>query len=179
MSNALRDQLLKAGLVNDKQVKKAVKEKRKETQQAPNNAVAASKQQAQQALAEKAEKDRALNQQRQEEAQKKALMAQIKQLIEQNKLAQEAGEQAYNFADGDKIKRLYLADSLREKITKGQIAVVKLEGRYDLVPAAIAEKIAQRDAGCVIVHHPATQTVEPSKTDDPYAEYQIPDDLMW
>ncbi len=40
----------------------------------------------------------------------------------------------------------------------------------------IGEKIAQRDASIVVQIKKKVQEVE---EDDPYADYKIPDDLMW
>ena len=57
------------------------------------------------------------------------------------------------------------------------IAISKLGEEYELVPANIAEKIAQRDASVILVHNqPGADQVD---EDDPYADYPIPDDLMW
>ena len=89
----LRDQLLKSGLVNEKQVKKAQREKHKE-QRAPHGKPVASEQQQslQQRQAEKQERDRQLNQQRREESERRALAAQARQLIEAHRLARIEGE---------------------------------------------------------------------------------------
>ena len=90
---------------------------------------------------------------------------------------------SYQFVDGKKIKKLYVNNKLQDQLTKGQIAIVKLsvgsEGdRYELVPANVAAKIKQRDESRVLVLHDkaASSAVE---EDDPYADYPIPDDLMW
>lgn len=181
----LKDQLLKAGLVNEKQVKKAQQEKRKETLQktAPQKTAEAEEEQRrrQLALAEKAEKDRLLNLQRKEEAERKALIAQVRQMIEAHRQPKEGGDIAYNFADAGVIKKLYVSDPVRGRIAKGQLAIVKLDQNYELVPGEIAEKIRQRDAASVIVHNapqPTTDTAT-AENDDPYAAYQVPDDLMW
>jgi uncharacterized protein YaiL (DUF2058 family) len=179
----LRDQLLKAGLVNEKQVKKAQQEKRKENRQQGQgkaNAAAEEKQRLQQAMAaEKAERDRQLNLQRKQEAEKKAVAAQIKQLIETNRQPKEEGDTPFNFADGSTVKRLYLSDRVRERIVRGQLAIVRLEGRYELVPPEIADKIRQRDAGAVVLQNEPPRNQAQDQGDDPYAAYQVPDDLMW
>lgn len=177
----LKDQLLKAGLVNEKQLKKAQQEQRKETKQKPapqKNAESAEKQQARQAaLAEKAERDRQLNLQRKEEAEKRAAAAQARQLIEAHRVEPGHGETPYNFADGNTVKRLYLSDKTRSQVIRGQLAIAKLDGRYELVPAEIADKIRQRDASFVVLHNaPQASTTD---SDDPYSAYQVPDDLMW
>jgi uncharacterized protein YaiL (DUF2058 family) len=184
MGNALRDQLLKAGLVNEKQAKKAVKEKQKETQrqQGQGKPATAAEEAARtrQAQAEKVERDRLLNQQRQEQAQKKALTAQIRQLVEQHRLPKEEGESPYNFVDGGKVKRLYLSDSIRRRLAQGQLAIIRLDQGYELVPLETAEKIKARDADFVVVLNDApTPAPEKTATEDPYAKFQIPDDLIW
>ncbi len=179
----LKDQLLKAGLVNEKQVKKAQQEKRKETQQktAPQKNAEAEeeKRRKQQAVAEKAEKDRLLNLQRKEEADKKALSAQIRHLIEAHRLPKGDGETPYNFADGSLVKKLYVSDQTRGRIIRGALAIVRLDQQYELVPAEIADKIRQRDASSIIVQNSPQQSDTQEAGDDPYAAYQIPDDLMW
>lgn len=185
MGNALRDQLLKAGLVNEKQVKKAVKEKQKDIQrqqgQGKGNAQEEERQRAQRAQAEKAERDRLLNLQRQQEAEKKAIAAQIRQLVEQNRQPKEDGDTPYNFVDGGKVKRLYVSEKLRQRIGSGQLAIVRFDKGYELVPPDVAEKIQARDASHVVVlnePHPKA-AAETAPEDDPYAKYQVPDDLMW
>ena len=184
MGNALRDQLLKAGLVNEKQLKQAVKEKQKDLQrqqgQGKGNAQEEEKRRAQQAQAEKAERDRLLNLQRQEQAGKKAAAAQIRQLVEQNRQPKEDGDTPYNFVDGGKVKRLFLSEKLRQRIGSGQLIIVRLDKGYELVQPDVAEKIQARDPDGIVLWNdakqkPATET----GSSDPYAQFQVPDDLMW
>ncbi len=175
---SLQEQLLKAGLADEKKAKQINKEKRK-TKKANKGKVLVdeAKLAAQQALAEKAERDREINRQRQAEAEKKAIAAQIVQLVEMNLIDRGQGEIAYQFTDGKKIKKLYVTGKLQEQLVKGLIAIVKLRDGYELVPAAVADKIKQRDESVVLVH--IDKSAETVDEDDPYADYQIPDDLMW
>jgi len=180
MSNSLFDQLKNAGLVDDKKAKKVKKEKyQKQKQQTKHKgpAVDEAKLKAQQAQAEKAERDRLLNQQRQEEAERKAIAAQVIQLIETNRISERDGEVAYNFTHANKIKHIYVTEELHKQLSKGRLAIVTLGDDYELVPTPVAEKIKQRDAQCVVMCDPPS-AAEPNE-DDPYADYQIPDDLMW
>ncbi|MFM8330472.1 MAG: DUF2058 domain-containing protein [Candidatus Methylumidiphilus sp.] len=184
MGNALRDQLLKAGLVNEKQAKKAAKEQQKDAQrqqgQGKPNVAEEEKQRIRLAQAEKAERDRLLNQQRQEQALIKAAAAQVRQLVEQNRITKEGGETPYNFIDGGKVKRLYLSDKLRQRVVNGQVAIIRLDKDYELVAAEVAEKIQSRDAASVVVFNaPKPAPAQDSAADDPYAKFQIPDDLLW
>ena len=54
--------------------------------------------------------------------------------------------------------------------------IVVQNGVVELVPRVIADKIAERDAS-LVVRVKKTETVV--EEDDPYAAFQIPDDLMW
>ncbi|WP_269617521.1 DUF2058 domain-containing protein [Zhongshania sp. BJYM1] len=178
---SLQEQLLKAGMVDKKKAKQISQEKRKQAKVAKGTGaviVDEGKEAAKRALAEKAERDREMNRLRQAEADKKAIHAQIIQLITLNKIDRRDGEVAYQFTDGKKIKKLYVDALLQTQLIKGVIALVKLKEGYELVPAAIADKIKQRDETVVLVHNtkPVNDAVE---EDDPYAAYQIPNDLMW
>jgi uncharacterized protein YaiL (DUF2058 family) len=173
---SLKDQLLQAGLVSKKQVQQAKKQKHQQKKKGQTTEDDQARQRAEQARADKAERDRELNRQRQQAADEKAIIAQIKQLIDTNEIRCDDGEQAYNFTDGSKIKRLYLNDTLIDQLSRGRLAIVKQGEHYKLVPAKIAERIAQRDAAIVLVCHTDQQQAD---EDDPYADYPIPDDLMW
>ena len=113
---------------------------------------------------------------RQQEEQKE-LAAQIKQLIELNRLPRDAEGLAYNFTDNNKVKRLYVSEAMRDQIAEGRLAIVKLGQQYEVVPAEVARKIQSRDAASVIVFNEQNKTAD--VVDDAYAEYQVPDDLIW
>lgn len=178
---SLQEQLLKSGLVSSAQAKSVKSDKRKQTQQQRKNKIEVvdeAKALAQKAQAEKVERDRELNQSHRQQEEQKQLAAQIKQIIELHRLPRDAEGLAYNFTDNNKVKRLYVSEAMRDQIAQGRAAIVKLEQQYEVVPAEIAKKIQSRDAASVIVFND-----EPNKaadtSDDPYAEYQIPDDLIW
>ncbi len=177
MSLSLQEQLLKAKLVSEKQVKETQKQQRKKKKQAKGQKeVDELKLSAQQALLEKAEKAKLLNQQKNAAAEKKALQAQIKQLIELNKINCHDGELAYQFVDDKNIKKILVNEPLQTQLTKGIIAIAKNGNTYAMVPKVIAEKISQRDSSVVIVQNTSDQHED---DDDPYADYKIPDDLTW
>ena len=100
--------------------------------------------------------------------------------MEQNRQPKGDGDTPYNFIDQGKVKRLYVSDQVRSRIANGQLAIVRLEKQYELVPAETAEKIQARIADSVVVFNEPKrrETAEPS-LDDPYAGFQIPDYLMW
>ncbi len=176
---SLQDQLLQAGIVDQKKAKKIKQEKRKQAKQLPKGAAPAneSKAQAKKALTDKAERDRQRSKLQQAEADRKAIHAQVVQLIKVNTIRREGGETAYQFTDEKKIKKIYLSNVLHSELSRGQLAIAKLDGAYTLVPRQIAEKIQQREDRVIIVLN--SNEKSEIDADDPYADYQIPDDLMW
>lgn len=178
---SLQDQLLKSGLVSSAQAKSAKSDKRKQTQQQRKNNVTVAdeaKELVQKVQAEKAERDRELNQLIKQQEQQKHLIAQVKQLIEPNRQPKDDDGLAYHFNDNNKIKTLYVSENMREQIIRGRLAIVKLGASYEVVSSEVAEKISLRDAASVIVHNGLCVSAVDNK-DDPYADYQIPDDLVW
>ena len=176
MVNSLQAQLLKAGLVDEKKLKQAQRAKKKAAKNEPDKvhdtAAAVEK-----ARAEKAERDRQLNEQRKLESARKESEAQVKQIIEQAKIDRSGGETPYQFASKNKIKKIHVTPRLQQQLVSGVIAIVRFGEGYELVPASVADKIRQRDENTVVLHN-TRSAVEPAE-DDPYAEFQIPDDLMW
>ena len=179
MRDRLKDQMLKAGLIDEKALKKAKKAQ-------PQQKVAKSQRHIEtdenklltkQALADKAERDRALSQQQKATNAQREIAAQIRQMIEQNKQNRGGGDIPYNFTDGKIIKKLFVTKVHSDQLSRGQLAIVKLDDKYELIPARAAKKISERDVSCVILCNTAQATVVAE--DDPYADYKIPDDLTW
>ncbi|MDH5612723.1 MAG: DUF2058 domain-containing protein [Gammaproteobacteria bacterium] len=181
MSNPFQDQFLKAGLVSKQQVQKAQQDKQKTKKQQHNNKkikiVDESKIKAQQAAEEKAKRDRELNQKKQEQVRQKAISAEIDQLITSNRIERDDScEIAYNFEHQKKIKRIYVNEDMQKQIVQGKLGIARITGQYELIPKVIAEKIQQRNEKRVILFDPEQQVIDEN---DPYADHQIPDDLMW
>ncbi len=183
MANLFQEQMLKAGLVDSKQVNKAKQEKRKQNKQKRSTRggkpeKTQQQQQIQQQQAEKRQRDQQLNEQRKRDAFQKSLAAQVRQLIDNNKVTLDENGVAYNFTDANKIKTLYMSESTRTNLTNGQLKVVRDNTNYAVVATEIAERIAERDADAIV---PLNVEVENDKLveDDPYADYQVPDDLIW
>lgn len=178
MGNSLQEQLLKAGLVDEQKLKQARTTKRKKSKSAPRAKATPdpAREQALKAQAEKARRDRELNRQRQEEAQRKALDNELRELIHAHRLSRDGGEIAFNFTDGAALKRLYLHPDQQRQVVAGALAIVRQDTFYELIPAAIAERVAARQSDRVIVFN---QSAQESPEDDDYAEFKVPDDLMW
>ena len=177
---SLQEQLQRSGLVSAAQAKNVKFDKRKQTQQQRKNkaeVVDEVKELAQKTQAEKIERDRELNQIRRRQEEQKQLAAQIKQIVDTTKLPRDEEGLAYHFTDNGKIKRLHVSETMRDQIAGGRMAIVKSGQHYEVVPSDAAKKIQSRDATAVIVFNEKNESVEAA--DDPYAGYQIPDDLIW
>ncbi|RUO19133.1 DUF2058 domain-containing protein [Aliidiomarina haloalkalitolerans] len=180
MKNALQEQLLKAGLADAKKLKTLNKEKHQQKKSAgkKHKIVNEATLLAEQKRLEKVARDQELNRQRQAELQEKAIAAQVRQLIDVNRIDHK-GDITFNFADGKLVKRLHVKQKIHNELTHGQIAIVRDGEGYALIPAQVAEKIQQRiPAAIVLLNNPDAQDEAPDN-DDPYADYKIPDDLMW
>ena len=184
MAKSLQEQMLEMGLINQKKAKKNAKEmkktahaKRTGNDEGIEDTAAA----AEATRKEKAARDKELNRQREEAAKQKAIVAQVKQLIKTNAIDCD-GEIKYNFVHDKKVKQMYVNQAVWDRLSRGQLAiilleVVKEEAVYKVVPVQVADKVKQRDPEHYIMIADASGDV--MEEDDPYAAYQIPDDLMW
>ena len=177
--SSLQQQLLKSGAIDKKKAKSIEQEKRKQKKKMPKGQA-----QPNEAIEEvtanrekKVARDRELSRQLNEKAERKAIAAQIKQLVEVNRIDRNNGEISYQFTDGNKITKIYVTALLQTQLSNGLIAIIKLGDLYELVPSPVAEKIAQRDENIIILQNQASKNS--GDEDDSYADYQIPEDLMW
>ena len=180
MAGSLQDQLLKAGLVNKKKAKQADREKQKVAKQKRQgeDVVDEGKALAESARLAKLAKDKSLNEEQKAKAEAKAINAQIKQLIEGHCLNLDGAEIDYNFTDGKRVKKILVTELIQHQLSRGMLAIAKLGSAYYVLPSVIADKIRQRNDQ-YIASQVDTSTLEAADEDDPYADYQIPDDLMW
>ncbi|MEC5215695.1 uncharacterized protein YaiL (DUF2058 family) [Actimicrobium sp. GrIS 1.19] len=176
---SLQEQFLKAGLVDKNKVKVAHQDKSKQ-QKAERRSGTQSVDEARVAALDtqrkNAERAREMNAQRDAAATQKAVLAQIAQMVQKNRQSKGAGELAYNFTHANKIERMYVSAAVQGHLIAGRLVIVCQGGVTELVPRIIADKIAERDASMVVRTSKAVAEVD---ADDPYAAFQIPDDLIW
>lgn len=176
---SLQDQFLKAGLIDKKKVNKANQEKsqqKKIERRTGTQTVDEIRLAALETQRKNAERARELNAQRDAAALQKAIMAQIVQMVQQSRQSKGKGDIAYNFTHDNKIKRVYVSATVQADLIAGRLVIVCQGENTELVPRVIADKIAERDATMVVR---VKKTGNEIDADDPYAAYQIPDDLMW
>ena len=190
---------------NIQTAKKKAKKKSQETNTELKNEAA---ELAEKARLEEQQKSQALNEKQKQEAQQKEVQAQIRQMIKMNaikkldKKAAEDSELTYNFTDNNKIKTMLVSAENHTLISRGIIAIAKIaktvnaasvennqeQADYFLIPAEAARKISERDNESIILlndyesKNKANDRKDNADTideDDPYADFEVPDDLMW
>lgn len=174
----LQEQMLKAGLVTSKKMAKVQRTAKKSRVQA---------REAREAVEEnkkaQLERDKQLSEQQKQAALSKEYKAQVKQLIEMNRIVLAKGDIGFNFTDGNLIKKILVDKATQTQLINGRLAIARLvvenreECEYAIIPASVADKIAQRDAASIVLHSALSQ--EEQDEDDPYADFKVPDDLMW
>ena len=181
MSMSLREQLLAAGFGKKKAAEQAERKAQDQQRAAKERQQRVAREQQRVApspavQAEKAARAKALQQRRQEEADRKERWTQIKQLIEQHRLPKVESDEYFNFVSRGKVRRMAVDAPLRERISSGELVIVRCEGKHDVVPRDIGERIRGYDARAVIALQDSSNA--PS-ADDPYKDYVVPDDLKW
>jgi hypothetical protein len=174
----LQEQMLKAGLVSSKKLEKVQRTAKKSRVQA---------REAREAVEEnkkaQIERDKQLSEQQKLATLSKEYKAQVKQLIEMNRIVISKGDIGYNFTDNNLIKKIYVDKATQAQLINGRLAIARLvaengrDNEYAIIPASVADKIAQRDASSIVLNSELSK--EALEEDDPYADFIVPDDLMW
>jgi hypothetical protein len=181
MGNSLQDQLIGAGLIDRKKANKLKSEQSKKQRQKrksgkPDTVAKSASEQKNHATAAR---DKALNQRREQQRAKRAIAAQIRQLVEAHGVPEEKeAEIGFNFVVDGKVKKIYVSQQSKLAIGSGKLAIVRVDGRFRLLPSEHLEKLRQRDPGAILLHNAPRQQGS-SNEEQEYPEHQIPDDLMW
>ncbi|PWC11086.1 DUF2058 domain-containing protein [Brenneria roseae subsp. americana] len=174
----LQEQMLKAGLVTSKKMAKVQRTAKKSRVQAREARAAVEENKKAQL-----ERDKQLSEQQKQAALSKEYKAQVKQLIEMNRIDLSKGDIGFNFTDNNLIKKIVVDKLTQAQLISGRLAIARLvvgnsgESEYAIIPASVADKIAQRDADSIVLNSALSQ--EEQDEEDPYADFKVPDDLMW
>ncbi len=178
--NPLQEQLLKAGLVKKSKLAEVAREQNKARHGKGPAAPSEIQRDAERARAGKAERDRALEAERKAQARTAELRAQARQIVADRKVPR-SGEIEYRFTVDGAIRTVLVNDELKKKLVAGALVIARVDDRYELLPRVAADKVRERDAGMIVLDH-GQGTDAPTSTsedDDYYAQFKVPDDLMW
>ncbi len=180
--NPLQEQLLKAGLVKKSKVAQVAREQDKARHAKgpvdPNDI----QREAERVRLEKVERDRALEAERKAQGRINEMRAQARQIIQDKKVPR-TGDSEYRFTADGAIRTLLVDDDLRRKLSSGVLVIARLGDRYELLPRAAGDKVRERDPALVVLDHGQAAGSEPaaasSEDDAYYAQFKVPDDLVW
>ena len=180
--NPLQEQLLKAGLVKKSKVAEAAREQAKARHGKGPASPSQAQLDAERTRAEKAERDRALAAGRKAQAQIVELRAQARQIVQDRKVPR-TGQNEYRFTADGVIRTVLVDDDQRNKLSSGALVIVRLDDRYELLPRVAADKVRERDAGMIVLGHgrdgDSGVATDASEDDAYYAQFKVPDDLVW
>jgi len=158
--SSLSDQLLKAGLVTEDQVKKS-KEKPKRKIAPKKQLVKKSKVRDEQSDLAKfyQERSKVENKEKQEETQRKKEAARIKKemnkkintLISDNLQNDDTAEIRYNFVVGTTIKYIFVTEKQQQELVEGKLAITFLGGKRSLIPVETAKEILKINPDKIVV----------------------------
>jgi len=178
---SLQDQLLKSGLINKQKAKQVQTDKRRNAKKKKKKGTVEISA-AQLAINEQKEQQRQLDLERNKDIQTQLLAraehAKLIQMIAQHCEKNYQGEVDYHFTFANKVKRIAVNEKTQNGLINGALAICVLNDEFYLINKEAASKLRDIDDSVLVSLHEQVETLE-TETDDPYAEFAIPDDLMW
>ena len=187
MRGSLQDQLLQSGIATEDQLKKN-KPKPK-----PNGRSGANQRKVKTKVRNGAAKNYTATAKTAARGQKKAVEAtptlgkalrvEIKQLLKTNKLNDKEGEIPYNYVIAGQVKRFYINEKQQTELKSGNMVIVNWNTISYLISTEAEQSLRKLHPTIEVAS--VDNTPAPEKTDvkkettDPYADYEIPDDLSW
>jgi uncharacterized protein YaiL (DUF2058 family) len=178
---SLQDQLMKSGLINKQKAKQAQTEKRRKAKQKKKKgSVEITEAQREIDLQKERQKQQDLekNQAIQAALDERAAHGKLIQMIAQHCEKDYQGEIDYHFTYDNKVKRIAINDSTQQRLVNGSLAICVLNEEFYLINKEATEKLAEIDSSVLVALHEKVD-VDSIDEDDPYAEFAIPDDLIW
>jgi len=179
--NPLQEQLLKAGLVKKAKLDEVAREQHK-ARRAGSGEPSEAQRLAERARIEKVERDRALAAERNAQARAAELRAQARQIIADKKLPR-SGDSEYRLTVDGAIRSVLVDDEQRRQLASGALVIARHGDGFALLPRAASDRVKQRAADLIVLDHGAGADVgapaADSDDDAYYAQFKVPDDLVW
>lgn len=196
MSNSFADQLLKAGLVSEDDISKA--EAQKQQKAAKRKAQRAAKKhpaQKQKPVVPKgdgtvansaaskmlgttqdiADKQQKKKQQQVYVEQRRVMNIKINELLKDAAVEDPDGDIKFSYVYDAKVRHTYVSEAQQKKLASAEYALTVVKAKTKLIPATLIESLKAVDPERFV--HIVKE--EASDKDDPYAGFEVPDDLTW
>ena len=113
----------------------------------------------------------------------KALRTEIKQLLKTNKLNDKTGEIPYNYVIAGQVKRFYINEKQQTELKAGKMVIVNWNTISYLISTEAEQELRKLhptiEVASVASTEESAKSSEEKDANDPYADYEIPDDLSW
>jgi len=176
MAKTLQDQLIQAGLAEPDQARKPAGKRGKPARRGPKKRKAG-KDEARRAQSPRQTRDAAASPDAdaQEPVPRNAreATAWARRIVAGARLDRRKADIPFRYTLGQRVKEITVTREQQRQLAAGEAAIVNIEGRFDVVPRAAAERVARLDARAVVLLN------EPGADDAAEAEHPVPDDLMW
>ena len=178
---SLQDQLMKSGLINKQKAKQAQTEKRRKAKQKKKKgSLEISDVQLVINEQKKLQKQQDLEKNKETQAQldERSAHGKLIQMIAQHCEKNYQGEIDYHFTFEMKVKRIAVNEKTQQGLINGSLAICVLNEAFYLINKEAAAKLLEIDPSVLVALHEKVSASE-IEEDDPYAEFAIPDDLVW
>ena len=176
VSKSLQDQLLALGVADKKKVKQAKHEKRVASREATRPRIQESLRETQQKVREeKRARDQALATEREAKRLKAEKLSQVRDMVKSSEVERGIDSERvdFRFPYGKKIRPFPVGADVRDRLSRGLLGLIELDGAIFVVPRETLEKCLARLGGQKIFSHLA-------KLEEQDGDYPpIPDDLDW
>ena len=165
MGLSLQEQLLKAGMVDKKQVKQAEHEKRVQNKKKKKYGASSedsAKIRLRQQQSEQAKHHQKLNAEQNQQRQRKADQAAAKQLIKSSQLPLEEGDVVYRYVAGGKIKQISVNQDVADKLSEGRLGLAMGGKDVVIIPVDTVLKVIKRDEDAILLYN------DPAQVEDDY-----------
>ena len=189
MARSLRDELLRAGLVTSEQASRAERGSRPPSKSAKRKAASKVHGNAGRRAAKHASRGEPRESPERPpvpvqppgpdpEERVRQLNVEIRRILDTEAEKIEAQtDTPFNFARGDRLKRLYVSEDQRRRLAAGELAIVGFRGRHHLVPRPAGERVAElRPEVFVFI---AAGDGGADEVEEGYEGYKVPDELVW
>lgn len=163
----MSDQLLKAGLVTEAQIKEAAEKPKKKAHNNVRKKKKVIKDRTRRkgkpelseleqfyrlrACEENKEEQANLKKKREAAQRKKEVNAKVKKLILENTLNDKEADIRYNFVVGTTIKYVFVNEKQQEELANGELAITFLGGNRCIIPAKTGKEISKVDSKKIVV----------------------------
>ncbi|MFQ3175801.1 MAG: hypothetical protein ACJAYB_000843 [Psychromonas sp.] len=178
---SLQEQLMKSGLINKQKAQQVQTDKRRKAKQKKKKgSVEVSDMQISLNDQKQQNKQQDLdkNKETQAELALRAAHGKLIQMIAQHCEKNYQGEIDYHFTYSNKVKRIAVDSKTQKGLIRGELAICVLNEAFYLINKEAAAILAEIDPSVLVALHDKQEPLA-APEDDPYADFAIPDDLIW